>query len=69
MLLRKICLKKKFFKQIIEDHKKKGNEITSEIIIPLFLYVVTMPLSISSRTTSNIQLIIKCIATSQEYAL
>ena len=55
---------KQFFKQIFEDLKKKGNEINSGIIIPLFLYDVTMPLSISSRTTSQlIQLIIICIAT------
>ena len=44
---------KQFFKQIFEDLKKKGNEINSGIIIPLFLYDVTMPLSISSRTTSK----------------
>ena len=49
----KICLKKKSFKQISEDLKKKGNEINSGIIIPLFLYDVTMPLSISSRATSQ----------------
>ena len=42
---------KQFFKQIFEDLKKKGNEINSGIIIPLFLYDVNMPLSISSRTT------------------
>ena len=42
---------KQFFKQIFEDLKKKGNEINSGIIIPLFLYDVTMPLSISPRTT------------------
>ena len=54
MLLRKICLKKKkFLKQIIEDLKNKGNEINSGIIIPLLLYDVTMPLSMSSRTTSQ----------------
>ena len=58
---------KHIFKQLFEDLKKKGNEINSGIIIPLFLYDVTMPLSISSRTTS--QLIIICIATSQEYAI
>ena len=44
---------KQFFKQIFEDLKKKGNEINSGIIIPLFLYDMTMPLSISSRTTSQ----------------
>ena len=44
---------KQFFKQIFEYLKKKGNEINSGIIIPLFLYDVTMPLSISSRTTSQ----------------
>ena len=44
---------KQFFKQIFEDLKKKGNEINSGIIIPLFLYDVTMPLFISSRTTSQ----------------
>ena len=39
------CLKT-IFKQIFED-LKKGNEINSGIIIPLiFLYDVTMPLSI-----------------------
>ena len=44
---------KQFFKQIFEDLKKKDNEINSGIIIPLFLNDVTMPLSISSRTTSQ----------------
>ena len=44
---------KQFFEQIFEDLKKKGNEINSRIIIPLFLYDVTMPLSMSSRTTSQ----------------
>ena len=53
MLLRKILSEKQFFKQLFEDLKKKGNEINSGIIIPLFLYDVTMPLSISSRTTSE----------------
>ena len=53
MLLRKICLKNNFFKQIFEDLKKKGNEINSGIIIPLFLYDVTMPLFISFWTTSQ----------------
>ena len=72
MLLRKICPKKKkqFFKQIIEDLKNKGNEINSGIIIPLFFvwrdyghflcHLGPLP---------NIQLIIICIATSQEYAI
>ena len=51
--LKEIFSEKQFFKQIFEDLKKKGNEINSEIIIPLFLYDVTMPLSKSSRTTSQ----------------
>ena len=51
--LRENLSEKQFFKQIIEDLKKKGNKINSGIIIPLFLYDVTMPLSISSRTTSQ----------------
>ena len=53
MLLRKICLKNNIFKQIFEDLKKKGNESNSGIIISLFLYDMTMPLSISSGTTSQ----------------
>ena len=44
---------KQIFKQIFEDLKKKGNEINTGIIIPLFLNDVTMLLSISSRTTSQ----------------
>ena len=51
--LQKNLSEKQFFKQIFEDLKKKGNDINSGVIIPLFLYVVTMPLSISSQTTSQ----------------
>ena len=51
--LKKNLSGKQIFKQIFEYLKKKGNEINSGVIIPLFLYVVTMPLSISSRTTSQ----------------
>ena len=51
--LKKNLSEKQFFKQIFEDLKKKGNVINSGVIIPLFLYVVTMPLSISFRTTSQ----------------
>ena len=51
--MRKKNAEKQFFKQIFEDLKKKGNEINSGLIIPVFLYDVTMPLSISSRTTSQ----------------
>ena len=51
--LKKNLSEKQFFKQIFEDLKMKGNDINSGVIIPLFLYVVTMPLSISSRTTSE----------------
>ena len=69
MFLRKICLKSKFFKQIFEDLKKKGNEINSGIIIPLFLYDVTMHFPYHLGPLPNIQLIIICIATSQEYAI
>ena len=53
-VLKESLSEKQFFKQIFEDLKKEGNEINSGIIIiPLFLYDVTMPLSISSRTTSQ----------------
>ena len=43
--LKKNLSEKQLFKQIFEDLKKKGNDINSGVIIPLFLYVVTMPLS------------------------
>ena len=52
-VLKEKLSEKQFFKQIFEDLKKKGNDVNSGVIIPLFLYVVTMPLSISSRTTSQ----------------
>ena len=61
---------KQFLKQIFEDLKKKGNEINSGIIIPLFLYVVTIchfPYHLGPLP--NIQLTIICISTSQEYTL
>ena len=53
MLLRKICLKNNFLNKYLKTPKKEGNEINSGIIIPVFLYDLTMPLSISSRTTSQ----------------
>ena len=53
MLFKENLSEKQFFKQIFEDLKKKGHDINSGVIIPLFLYVVTMPLSISSRNTSQ----------------
>ena len=53
MSCKKNLPEKQFFKQIFEDLKKKGNDINSGIITILFLYVVTMPLSMSSRTTSQ----------------
>ena len=60
---------KQFFKYIFEDLKKKGNEINSGIIIPLFLYDVTMPLSISSRTTSQYSAYNYMYSHFQEYAI
>ena len=52
-VLKENLSEKQFFKQIFEDLKEKSNETNSGIIIPLFLYDVTMPLPISSRTTSQ----------------
>ena len=56
---------KQFFKQLFEDLKKKGNEINSGIIISLFLYDFPYHLG----PLPNIQFIVICIATSQEYAI
>ena len=38
--LKENLCEKQFFKQIFEDLKKKGNEVNSGIIIPLFLFDV-----------------------------